>query len=75
MTRVAIIDHTKHYLYIEDIPDEDIECWCGDEESYIKDVYGLEDGEFSWDYITCAEYIPENCDIKSPLIINFKNII
>lgn len=61
MTRIAILDHSTHTLYIEDIADEELEKFGGEEEAYIKDTYTFE-GEFSWDFITGIEYIPEGFD-------------
>ena len=52
--RLAIIDHAAHQLFVEDVLDEDIKKYGGEEE-YIKDNYYLE-GDFSWDCISHAEY-------------------
>lgn len=57
MVRVAIINHETHQLFIEDISDEMIEQYGGEEE-YIKDMYSFE-GEWCWDYITDIEYYCE----------------
>lgn len=59
MTRVAIIDHETHRLFIEDISDEDLERYDGEEEAYIKDNYTFE-GEWDWDYVTGIEYYGED---------------
>lgn len=63
MVRVAIIDHSTHQLFIEDISEEMIEKYGGEEE-YIVNTYGsLKDSEWSWDYITdCFYYCEENSD-------------
>ena len=61
MTRIAIIDHSTHELYIEDINDEvlNAEPYNGDEQAYIDDNYTFEEG-YSWDYIVGASYEGEN---------------
>ena len=70
--RIVIIDHDNHNLWIEDVSDEALEKYRGEEEKYIKDNYQL--GEhWSWDWITLSMYIPENCD--DPIEINFKDLI
>jgi hypothetical protein len=58
MTRIAIIDHATHQLNIEDISDEDLEKYGGDEEEYIKSNYTF-DGEWSWDYIVGINFYAE----------------
>ena len=58
MTRIAIIDHATHQLSIEDISDEDLEKYDGDEEEYIKSNYTFE-GEWSWDYIVGVNFYTE----------------
>jgi predicted molibdopterin-dependent oxidoreductase YjgC len=58
MTRIAIICHDSHTLFVEDISDEMLEKYNGEEEDYIKDNYCIS-GNFSWDYITSAQYIPD----------------
>lgn len=57
MERIAIIDHANHLLYIEDIDDDDLALYGGEEEKYIKDNYHF-DGDWSWEYITSINYIP-----------------
>lgn len=54
MTRLAIIDHESHHLFIEDVSDEALAKYNGEEEAYIKDNYCIHDN-FSWDYITQAQ--------------------
>lgn len=62
MVRVAIINHETHQLFIEDITDEMLEKYGGEEEAYIKDNYTFE-GEWSWEYIVDIEYYcEENTD-------------
>ena len=71
MRRIAIIDHTNHTLYVEDINDEILESqYGGDEQLYIDENYNLED--YSWDYIIDAQYFPES--EKTPIEINFEDI-
>ena len=54
MRRIAIIDHTNHTLFVEDINEEILEGqYGGDEQIYIDDNYNLK--EYSWDWITDAE--------------------
>lgn len=61
-TRVAIIDHAEHRLYVEDIDNELLDTeYNGDEEEYIEDNYTF-NGEWSWDYIVDTEYIPHDED-------------
>ena len=72
MRRIAIIDHAAHELMVEDVNEEVLESnYGGDEEAYIKDNYTFE-GDFSWDWITDAEYFP--IDDKDPIEINFEDI-
>lgn len=54
MTRLAIIDNESHHLFIEDVSDEALAKYNGEEEAYIKDNYCIHDN-FSWDYITQAQ--------------------
>ena len=71
MRRLAIINHTNHTLYVEDINDEILESqYGGDEQLYIDENYNLED--YSWDYIIDAQYFPES--EKTPIEINFEDI-
>lgn len=60
--RVAIIDHVRHILYIEDIDIQLLtEKYNGEEELYIKDSYTF-DGDWSWDFIVDCEYTPNDED-------------
>lgn len=68
--RIAIIDHDNHSLMVEDITEEDLEKYDGDEQKYIDDNYSL--GNYSWDYIVDAEYFRE--DDKTPIEIDFAEI-
>ena len=36
MTRLAIIDHATHTLFIEDVSEEDLARYGGEEEAYIR---------------------------------------
>lgn len=64
MERIAIIDHASHLLYIEDISEEDLAKYNGEEEEYIKANYHFE-GEFSWDYIIGMSFVQE--EDKDPI--------
>lgn len=73
MTRIAIIDHDEHRLYVEDIPDDILEkCYGGDEQKYIDDNYDIEN--YSWDYITEGLFLPAGesdfCDIDFDTILD-----
>ena len=71
MRRIAIIDHTNHILFVEDINEEILESqYGGDEQVYIDNSYNLKD--YSWDWISDAQYIPEF--EKDPIEINFEDI-
>lgn len=61
MTRIAVIDHSTHELYVEDINNEllNAEPYNGDVQAYIDDNYTFE-GDYSWDYIVDASYEGEN---------------
>ena len=72
MRRIAIIDHSTHTLMVEDIDEYELKIKYGDDEQkYIDDNYTFE-GDYSWDWITDAEYITEFD--KDPIEINFKDI-
>lgn len=71
MTRLAIICHETHTLFVEDVEDSEIEK-AGGEEEYIRENYSTQC--FTWDYIVDAEYIP-NDDDKDPYEIDFENMI
>lgn len=69
--RIAVIDHERHTLYVEDINDEILEGqYGGDEQLYIDDNYNLKD--YSWDYIVDTQYLPEFD--KTPLEVNFEEL-
>lgn len=73
MERIAIIDHEAHTLFVEDVDEEILkEKYNGEEEAYIKDNYCIHDN-FSWDYITSAQYIPE-CEETEVYDIDFEQI-
>ena len=61
MKRLAILDHSSHRLYIEDVTEETLQQYDGEEEKYIEDTYKF-DGDYSWDYIVEAEYLPHDDD-------------
>ena len=71
MERIAILDHDRHCLYIEDIPDEVLDApeWSGGE-YYIKENYSI--NNFSWDYIKDVQYYSEGA--SNPIEINFKEL-
>lgn len=60
-SRICIIDHYYHRMYIEDLTDEVLEPYGGDEQKYIDDNYTFE-GDYSWDYIISSVYIGSNGD-------------
>lgn len=51
---LAIIDHTNHQLFIENVSDDEIQNkFNGEAEDYIRDKYGFIDNDtFSWEYLT-----------------------
>ena len=61
MTRIGVIDHSTHELYVEDINDGllNAEPYNGDVQAYIDDNYTFE-GDYSWDYIVDSSYEGEN---------------
>lgn len=62
MTRLAIIDHASHTLFVEDVNETLLEQkYNGEEEAYIKDNYNIGDS-FSWEYIVSTQYIPDATD-------------
>lgn len=70
MTRLAIIDHGNHTLYVEDVTDEQLEAYGGSEQAYIDDNYSF-DGDYSWDNITDALYSNEDVDLMDLDIDNW----
>ena len=73
MERLAIIDHKEHRLYIEDVTDEELAKYNGDEQEYIEDNYNFLCGEYSWDYIVDSVYI--DCNDPDPREMNIKKSI
>ena len=69
VTRLAIINHDTHELFIEDVLSDEIEA-AGGEQEYIEDNYDVvkNGGNYSWDYITDIEYIPNDLE-KMPMEI------
>ena len=61
MERLAILDHETHTLYVEDVSDETLAKYDGEEEAYIEDNYALE--EYSWDYIAATVYTAPDGEI------------
>jgi len=73
MRRIAIIDHSSHELLVEDINEEVLESqYGGDEQKYIDDNYTFE-GDYSWDWITDAQYFPEGQ--SEPVEVEFTELI
>lgn len=72
ITRIAIIDHDNHRLFVEDIPEMTFAKYNYDEQAYIDDNYTLE--HYSWDYITDAEYFPADND-GDPMEIDFAGML
>ncbi len=50
MERLAIIDHNTHTLIVDEVSEETLAQYNGEEEDYIKAKYNLD--FYSWDYIT-----------------------
>jgi hypothetical protein len=70
--RIAILDHASHTLFVEDIHSDVLSMvYRGNIEAYIKNNYTFE-GDFSWEYITDAQYLPEY--ETDPIEINFEDI-
>jgi hypothetical protein len=73
MRRIAIIDHYDHELFIEDIDEQELEeKYGGDEQKYIDENYTFE-GDYSWDWITDAAYIPEG--ETDPVGVEFADLV
>lgn len=70
MTRIAIIDHDTHQLYVEDISNEDLKRYGGSEQAYIDDNYACVN--YSWDYIVDTQYFEEEC--KVPYDVEFEKL-
>ena len=72
MIRLAIIDHEKHCLYVEDVEESVIEeKYGGEEEAYIRDTYDL--GEmWSWDFILMTDYFPSEGDY---ITVHFEDLV
>jgi hypothetical protein len=72
MRRIAIIDHYSHELMVEDIDEKELEeKYEGNEQAYIHDNYELE-GDYSWDWITDAQYFKNG--ESDPIEIDFSEI-
>ena len=72
MRRIAILDHADHSLLVEDVNETVLENnYGGDEQAYIDDNYTFE-GDYSWDWITDAEYFKEG--ESDPIEIDFEEI-
>ena len=77
MERLCIIDHETHKVYIEDVDEDMLDNeYGGEEEEYIKANYACgASGNFSWDYIIAAEYIPLDDGNHYSYDIDFEEII
>ena len=72
MRRLAIINHADHTLMVEDVNENELQDnYGGDEQAYIDANYTIE-GEYSWDWITDAEYYKEG--ESNPIEIDFDEI-
>lgn len=71
MYRLVIIDHDNHVVYFEDVTEDALAKYNGDEQAYIDDNYGIEN--YSWDYITGSYYI--DCEDQYPREMNIKKSI
>lgn len=56
MERLVIIDHDNHRVFIDDVTDEELASYGGEEEKFIKDNYYLKN--YSWDWVTEIQYFP-----------------
>lgn len=61
--RLAILDHETHTLFVEDVSEEALAKYDGDEQAYIEDNYALED--YSWDYIVATVYTAPDGEITT----------
>lgn len=72
MARLAILDHAKLELFVEDVPEEILAKYDYNEEDYILDNYQFEDG-FSFSRIVGSFYVSENDGDAIP--IDFKKLL
>lgn len=70
MERIVIIDHETHRLYIEDVHDEVLAKYNGEEEDYIKDTYDLSDN-WSWDFVANTLYTRTTPDEEETISLDF----
>ena len=61
MERLIIINHTTHEVFFEDVTDEMLEPYNGDEQAYIDANYTTGDG-ISWDYVKGVYKVVGNGD-------------
>lgn len=61
MERLIIINHTTHEVFFEDVTDEMLEPYNGEEQAYIDANYTTEDG-ISWDYVKGVYKVVGNGD-------------
>lgn len=58
ITRIAIIDHETHELWVEDIENEELDnLYDGEIQEFIDANYS---GFIDWDFIIGAEYVPSD---------------
>ena len=70
MLRIAILDHDKRKLFVEEINDDLLNKVYGDNiERYIK--YNHSIANYSWEYISRAIYVNEN---NTSIDIHFEDI-
>lgn len=62
MEKLCIIDHTTHSVYIENVSDEKLAEYNGEEEAYIADNYSFE-GDYSWDWIVDVNVINDEFEV------------
>lgn len=61
MERLIIINHSTHEVFFEDVTDEMLEPYNGEEQAYIDNNYTTEDG-ISWDYVKGVYNVVGNGD-------------
>lgn len=67
METLAILDHYHHILIIDEVSDETLEKYNGEEEDYINDNYEFE-GDWSWDWIVgISNYSEDGENVKIKL--------
>lgn len=67
MERLAILDFSTHILYIDDVSEEELEKYNGEEQDYIRDNYGFVLGSFEWNWITEIQYFPLGSEVAKSI--------